>query len=155
MSYKVELFEKKNPLIQLEAIKSSIKDLFSNLLDETKGFKYQPSKHLSVFKTSWRHLQQVFNVTIFRIPRRLEDVLKTSRETSCKMKSCYAEELFKMTWRHILKTFWRHVLKTSWRHVLRTSWRHVLKTSSRRLGNKQYVRISVSNKCKANPKCIN
>ena len=52
MSYKVELFEKKTPLIQLEAIKSSIKDLFSNLLDETKGFKYQPSKRLSVFKTS-------------------------------------------------------------------------------------------------------
>ena len=52
MSYKVELFEKKTRLIQLEAIKSSIKDLFSNLLDETKGFKYQPSKHLSVFKTS-------------------------------------------------------------------------------------------------------
>ena len=41
MSCKVELVEKKDPLIQLEASKSSIKDLFNDLLDETKGFKYQ------------------------------------------------------------------------------------------------------------------
>ena len=41
MSYKVELVEKKDPLIQLEASKSSIKGLFNDLLDETKGFKYQ------------------------------------------------------------------------------------------------------------------
>ena len=40
MSYKVEIVEKKDPLIQLEASKTSIKDLFKDLLDETKGFKY-------------------------------------------------------------------------------------------------------------------
>ena len=39
MSYKVELVEKKDPIKQLEASKSSIKDLFNNLLNETKGFK--------------------------------------------------------------------------------------------------------------------
>ena len=41
MSYKVELVEKKDPIKQLEASKTSIKDLFKDLLDETKGFKYQ------------------------------------------------------------------------------------------------------------------
>ena len=41
MSYKVKLIEEKDPLIQLEASKSSIKELFNDLLDETKGFKYQ------------------------------------------------------------------------------------------------------------------
>ena len=41
MLYKVEIIEKKDPIVQLEASKSSIKDLFSNLLNETKGFKYQ------------------------------------------------------------------------------------------------------------------
>ena len=41
MSYKVEIIEKKDPIKQLEASKSSIKDLFSDLLNETKGFKYQ------------------------------------------------------------------------------------------------------------------
>ena len=39
--FKVELFEKKDPIRQLEASKSSIKDLFSDPLNETKGFKYQ------------------------------------------------------------------------------------------------------------------
>ena len=41
MSYKVEIIEKKDPIVQLEASKSSIKDFFSDLLNETKGFKYQ------------------------------------------------------------------------------------------------------------------
>ena len=40
-SYKVEIVEKKDVILQLEASKSSIKDLFSDLLYETKGFKYQ------------------------------------------------------------------------------------------------------------------
>ena len=41
MSCKVEMIEKKDPTVQLEASKSGIKDLLSNLLNETKGFKYQ------------------------------------------------------------------------------------------------------------------
>ena len=41
MSYKVEIFERKDPIVLLEASKLSIKDLFSDLLNEAKGFKYQ------------------------------------------------------------------------------------------------------------------
>ena len=41
MLYKVEIVEWKDLIVQLEASKSSIKDFFSNLLDETKGFTYQ------------------------------------------------------------------------------------------------------------------
>ena len=42
MPYKVEIVERKVLIVQLEAAsKSSIKDLFNNLLNETKGFKYQ------------------------------------------------------------------------------------------------------------------
>ena len=33
--------KKKYPVVQLEASKSSIKDLFNDLLNETKGFKHQ------------------------------------------------------------------------------------------------------------------
>ena len=40
MSYKVEIIEKKDPIVQSEASKLSVKDLFSVLLNETKGFKY-------------------------------------------------------------------------------------------------------------------
>ena len=41
MSYKVELVDKKDPIEQLQESKSSIKDLLSYLLNETRGFKYQ------------------------------------------------------------------------------------------------------------------
>ena len=39
MSYKVKIIERKDPILQLEASKSSITDLFSDLLNEAKGFK--------------------------------------------------------------------------------------------------------------------
>ena len=41
MSYKIKIVERKVWIVQLRANKSSIKDLFTNLLNETKGFKYQ------------------------------------------------------------------------------------------------------------------
>ena len=41
ISYKAEIVERKDPVLQLEVSKSSIKDLFSDLLGEIKGFKYQ------------------------------------------------------------------------------------------------------------------
>ena len=39
MSDKVEIVERKDLIVQLEGSKLSIKNLFRNLLDETKGFK--------------------------------------------------------------------------------------------------------------------
>ena len=38
---KLKQLIKKNLIVELEASKSSIKDLFNNLLSETKGFNYQ------------------------------------------------------------------------------------------------------------------
>ena len=52
MSYKVEIIEKKDPIVQLEARKSSIKDLFSDPLNETKGFKYQITVDVLLKNTS-------------------------------------------------------------------------------------------------------
>ena len=83
------------------------------------------------WSSSWRRLQHVLSVAIFRLPRRLQGVFKTS-------------------WRRLAKTSWKtkkllhltrlqDIFKTSWRHVLKTFWRHVLKTSSRRLVEKQKV----------------
>ena len=40
-SCKVEIIKPKDPLVQLEASKSSIEDLVKDLLNEMKGFKYQ------------------------------------------------------------------------------------------------------------------
>ena len=50
MSYKVELIEKKDPAKQLEASKSSIKDLFGDLLNETKVFNHQITQKVMLKK---------------------------------------------------------------------------------------------------------
>ena len=42
-SYKTKVINLRDPLPQLEASKLSIKNLFKDLLDEIKGFKYQIS----------------------------------------------------------------------------------------------------------------
>ena len=42
-SYKTKVINSRDPLPQLEASKLSIKNLFKDLLDEIKGFKYQIS----------------------------------------------------------------------------------------------------------------
>ena len=52
MSYKVEIIKRKDPIVQLEASKSSIKKIFNNLLNETKGFKYQITVNVLLKKTS-------------------------------------------------------------------------------------------------------
>ena len=52
ISYKVELLGKKDSIEQLEASKSSIKDLFSDLLEETKSFKYQITLKVMLKSTS-------------------------------------------------------------------------------------------------------
>ena len=41
MSYEVEIVERKDSIVQLKTSKLSIKNLLSDLLNETKGFKYQ------------------------------------------------------------------------------------------------------------------
>ena len=50
MLYKVEIVEKKDLIVQLEASKSSIKDLYSSLLNEIKGFKYQITANILLKK---------------------------------------------------------------------------------------------------------
>ena len=52
MSYKVEIIERKDPFVQLEENKSSIKDLFNNLLNETKNFKYMITAKFLLKNTS-------------------------------------------------------------------------------------------------------
>ena len=76
-----------------------------------------PVNILFICKTSSRRLQDAFSVTIFRLPRRLQDVfarlLQGVFKKLWKTKYCYAE------------------------YVLKTSSRHVLKTCSRRLEDQQ------------------
>ena len=49
---KLKKIEKKDPIVQLKASKLSIKDLLSDLLNETKGFKYQITVKVLLKNTS-------------------------------------------------------------------------------------------------------
>ena len=52
ISYKVEIVDKKDLIVQLEASKSNIKVFFNDLLDETRGFKYQITVKVLLKNTS-------------------------------------------------------------------------------------------------------
>ena len=66
---------------------------------------------------------------------------------SWKTKNCYAGDVLKTSWRHVLKTSskdvwkicWGHAFKTSSRDVLKICWGHVFKTSWRHYGDKQNI----------------
>ena len=87
MSYEVEIIERKDPMNQLEASKSSIKDLFSNLLNETKGFKYQITQKvlLKKYKTDGE--------TEFR-PVNFNSTTKTVINHKFKLESSFQEILY-------------------------------------------------------------
>ena len=57
MSYKIKMIERKDPIVQLEVSKSSIKDFFSDLLNETKGLKYEITVKalLKNIQAQWRN----------------------------------------------------------------------------------------------------
>ena len=55
MSYKVEIIERKDPIKQLNGSKSSIKHLCSDLLNKTKGFRYQITlSYVKKYKPNWK-----------------------------------------------------------------------------------------------------
>ena len=64
ISYNAELVQKKDPIKQLEASKSSIKDLLSDLLNETKGFKYQITIKVNLKITSQKKLNLLQFISI-------------------------------------------------------------------------------------------
>ena len=139
-----------------------------------------PSKYLLVFRTSWRRLQHVFSVTILCLPRRLGDVLKTfSRPLARSLQDVLEDEKL-FCWRSLhdvlktcledmLKTCLEDVLKTCREDVLKTYLEDVFKTSRRQtkfllvisvsnkskcVSNKSMFHKSISDRSKANPKCV-
>ena len=57
MPYKAEIIERKDPTVKLEASKLSITDLFSNLLNATKGFKYHIT--VKVLFKKYKHNEEI------------------------------------------------------------------------------------------------
>ena len=54
MSNKVEIIERKDAIVELEGSTSSIKDLFSDLLNKRKGFEYCKS-FVKKIQVKWRN----------------------------------------------------------------------------------------------------
>ena len=83
--------------------------------------KKNPSKHFLFSKTSWIRLEDVFSVTFFHLPRRLQDVFKGSSRRVFKTSS---KDVFKTSSRRLQNVFARRL-----QDVFKTS----SKTSSRRI----------------------
>ena len=86
MSYKAELIEKKDPVLQLETSKLSIKDLFSDLLKETKGFKYlitvqillkkyKPNKEIEFAPVYFNSVTKLVINNKFRLEKSFQEIL--------------------------------------------------------------------------------
>ena len=87
MSYKVEIIEKKDPIVQLEASKLNIKNLFSDLLNETKGFKYQIT--VEVLLKKYKHNGEIeFRLVYFN------SVTKTVTNHRFQLESSFQETLY-------------------------------------------------------------
>ena len=87
MPYKVEIIQKKDQILQLEATKLSIKNLFSDLLNELKGFKYQIT--VEVFLQKYKHNRE----TEFR-PVYFNSVTKTVTNHIFNLEKSFEEILY-------------------------------------------------------------
>ena len=86
-SYKFEIIEKIDPIVKLEAIKSSINDLFCVLLNETKDFKYYIT--VKVFLKKYN-----LNGEIEFAPVYLNSVTKTVISHRFKLENSFQESLY-------------------------------------------------------------
>ena len=86
-----------------------------------------PSKDLLAFKMSWRCLQHIFSVTVFRLSKRFEDISQDILKTSRRLQGVL-EEGKVLRWRRLQGISWRHLEGMSWRHledILKTTWRRL------------------------------
>ena len=87
MSYKVKIIERKDLIVPLLASKSSIKDLFSHLLNETKGLKYQITVKVLLKKCE-------LNGEIEFVPVYVNSVTKTVINRKFRLENYFQEILY-------------------------------------------------------------
>ena len=88
-SYKAEMIGPEDPLVQLEDSKSSIEDLFKELLNEMKGFKYQVIKIVLLFKHKQnRHIEYA--------PVYFKSATKTVINSECNVDKSFQEILYRI-----------------------------------------------------------
>ena len=63
-----------------------------------------------ILKTSSRHIEDVFNVTIFRLPRRLQDLFKRNSKCLVNTSSRFLQDVLEdkklLHWRRLQDMFW-------------------------------------------------
>ena len=87
MSSKVEIIEKKDPVLQLEASKLNIKNLFNDLLNELKGFRYQIT--VEVLLKKYKHNEEIDCRPVY-----FNSVTKTVTNHIFKLEKSFEEILF-------------------------------------------------------------
>ena len=85
-------------------------------------------RRCGVFPSKFLVLQDVFSVTIFRLSRPFEDVLKTTSRLICNTSS---KNAFQTSSQDVFKTFFK-MSSRRFQNVFKTSSRRVCKTSSSR-----------------------
>ena len=85
----MEIVDKKDLIVQLEASTSSIKDLFNDLLNETKGFKYQITAKVLLKKYKP-------NEEIEFTPVYFNSSTKTIRDNRFKLEHAFQEILYRI-----------------------------------------------------------
>ena len=101
---------------------------------------------------SWRRLLRVSSITILRLPRRLEDVWKTSCKTSSRRLQDVLEDE-KLLREDVLKACLEDVLKTLWRqtkYLLGIS----VSSKSKCVSNKSIFHKSIFDNSKANQNAL-
>ena len=86
--------EEKDLIVQLEASKSSIKDLFNDLLNETKGFKYQVT--VNVLLKKYKPTEEAEFTPVY-----FNSSTKTIIKTRFKLEDVFQEILYRIdAWIH-------------------------------------------------------
>ena len=87
MSYKVEISKKKDQIVQFKASKLTIKDLFSDLLNETKDLKYQIT--VKVLLKKYKHNEEIEFAPVY-----FSSVTKTAINQRFRLENYFQEILY-------------------------------------------------------------
>ena len=98
-------------------------------------------RRCGVFPSKFLVLQDVFSVTIFRLLRPFEDVLKTTSRLICNTSS---KNAFQTSSQDVFKTFFK-MSSRRFQNVFKTSSRRVCKTSSSRSLQEDVLQLCLEN----------
>ena len=140
-------------------------DINLRIIEKSRGHPSTQQTLIGLHDMSWRRLQYIFiSVTIFRLPRRLEDVLKTFWRCLGRWKIVMlktSSRAFKTCLEDVLKTCLKDILKEYFQNVLKMSWRQTkcllgisVYNKSKSVSNKFISHKYISDESMVNPKYI-